>query len=92
MRIVRLIGAAAALVPAVAGAAETVTYTYDARGRLTRVAHSGSVNNGIVTTYAFDNADNRTNLTVSGSPFNSPGRRVIVVPLNGLLPIPLPDP
>lgn len=41
-------------------AAETITYTYDARGRLIEVHHSGSVNNNVVTNYTVDKADNRT--------------------------------
>ncbi|MEO6215201.1 MAG: Calx-beta domain-containing protein [Sphingomonas sp.] len=54
-----------ALVPA-AVAQETVNYAYDARGRLTGVSHSGSVNNGVTASYTYDPADNRTNVTVSG--------------------------
>jgi YD repeat-containing protein len=49
-------------------AAETITYTYDARGRLVRVSHSGSVNNNVVTNYTIDKADNRTNKTTTASP------------------------
>jgi YD repeat-containing protein len=49
-------------------AAETITYSYDARGRLKQVAHSGSVNNNVVTNYTYDKADNRTNKTTTGSP------------------------
>lgn len=49
--------AAAAATPA--AAAETITYSYDARGRLVRVERTGSVNNGVVTTYKGDKADNR---------------------------------
>lgn len=81
MRIVHLIAAAAALTPVVASAAETVAYTYDAKGRLIRAAHSGSVNDGVVVNYAFDQADNRTNVTVSGASAGSPAQRIIVVPL-----------
>lgn len=92
MRLVHLIAAAAAFVPAVASATETITYSYDAKGRLTQVAHSGSVNSGIVATYAFDKADNRTNVTVSGSPFGGPPRRVVVVPLSGLSLLPVSSP
>jgi YD repeat-containing protein len=51
---------------AAAHAAETATQTYDARGRLTQVAHSGTVNNGVTTSYTYDKADNRTNKTTSG--------------------------
>jgi YD repeat-containing protein len=49
-------------------AAETITYTYDARGRLIRVSHSGSVNNNVITNYVIDKADNRTTKTTTGSP------------------------
>jgi hypothetical protein len=62
-----LILAAGALAVA-AYAAETITYSYDARGRLKQVAHSGSVNNNVVTNYVYDKADNRTNKTTTGSP------------------------
>jgi YD repeat-containing protein len=53
---------------AAAYAAETITYTYDARGRLIQVSHSGSVNNNVVTNYSYDKADNRTNKTTTGAP------------------------
>lgn len=56
------------LLGAAAYAAETVTYTYDARGRLKQVAHSGSVNNNITSNYVYDKADNRTNKSTTGSP------------------------
>jgi len=46
-------------------ASETITYTYDARGRLVRVAHSGSVNNNVSANYAYDKGDNRTNVNVA---------------------------
>jgi hypothetical protein len=50
-----------------AGASETITYSYDARGRLKQVAHTGTVNSGVTTTYSVDKADNRTNKTTTGS-------------------------
>ena len=53
---------------AAAYAAETITYTYDARGRLKQVVHSGTVNNGVSNTYTHDKADNRTNKTTTGAP------------------------
>jgi hypothetical protein len=57
-----------ALMPlASASAAETITYTYDALGRLVKVVNSGTVNNGIQTTYGHDQADNRSNVTVTGA-------------------------
>lgn len=48
--------------------AETITYSYDAKGRLVKAAHSGNVNNGLQTTYSHDKADNRKNKTTTGSP------------------------
>ena len=51
-----------------ASAAETITYTYDARGRLIKVERTGTVNNGVTTNYTIDKADNRTNKTTTGSP------------------------
>ena len=63
-----LIALGAAAVAAAAYAAETITYTYDARGRLKQVVRSGTVNNGVTTNYTYDKADNRTNKTVTGAP------------------------
>lgn len=51
-----------------ASATETVTYSYDSRGRLIHVVRSGTVNNGVSTTYQNDKADNRTNKTTTGAP------------------------
>lgn len=59
-----LLAATFALVPA-ALANETLSYSYDAQGRLVRVAHSGTVNGSTRACYAYDQADNRTNVTVS---------------------------
>jgi len=52
------------LAGAAAWATETVTYTYDARGRLIKVERSGNVNNGVKAEYKYDKADNRTNVNV----------------------------
>ena len=49
-------------------ASETINYTYDARGRLVQVNHTGTVNNNVVTNYTIDKADNRTNKTTTGAP------------------------
>jgi hypothetical protein len=46
-------------------ASETITYSYDALGRLVKVVHSGTVNNSTSSCYSYDHADNRTNVTVS---------------------------
>jgi len=52
----------------IARASETITYSYDARGRLILVQHNGTVNNNVVTNYTIDHADNRTNVKVTGAP------------------------
>jgi len=59
-----LVGAVFA-VAAAAYAAETITYTYDARGRLVQVARTGTINNGVTTNYTIDKADNLTNKTTN---------------------------
>ena len=48
-----------------ASAAETITYTYDARGRLVKVERSGTVNDKAKAEYKYDKADNRTNVNVA---------------------------
>ena len=60
---IAIIGLAAS--PALA--AEAITYTYDALGRLVQVVHSGTINNGQTTVYSNDAADNRSNVTVTGA-------------------------
>ena len=62
-----LMGAALALCATAAVASETITYTYDARGRLIQVSHSGTANNGISTSYSHDKANNRANVTTTGA-------------------------
>jgi YD repeat-containing protein len=59
--------AVACLIPAVSHAGETLTFSYDAKGRLVRVVHSGTINGGVQTTYSHDKADNRKNTTTTGS-------------------------
>jgi hypothetical protein len=39
---------------------ETIGYGYDSLGRLVRVEHSGTVNEGVNAAYCYDSADNRT--------------------------------
>ena len=55
-----------------ARAGETITYTYDARGRLVKVERSGTVNNGVTTTYTLDRADTRTKKETAGSGNSGP--------------------
>ena len=86
-----MIAGAALLSVTPAMAQETITYTYDARGRLVTVSHSGGTNNGVTANYTYDNADNRTNVTVTGASSSGgggygasvPTSVFIVVPLNG---------
>ncbi len=48
-------------------AAETITYKYDAKGRLIEVKRTGTVNNNIQTNYTHDKANNRKTVVVTGS-------------------------
>lgn len=49
-------------------ATETITYSYDAKGRLIKVVRTGSVNNNVTVDYEHDKADNRTRQKVTNSP------------------------
>ena len=53
-----------------ATAAETVTYSYDALGRLTASSSSGTVNDGATSTIGYDAAGNRSifAMSISGAP------------------------
>jgi hypothetical protein len=51
---------------------ETVTYTYDAKGRLVKVVRTGTVNNNVTVEYTHDKADNRTRLKTTNSPNTPP--------------------
>lgn len=72
---------------------EAITYTYDELGRLIRTSQTGTVNDGVVTDIEYDDAGNRTLYTVSGSPNGSvnpsAGKKVIVLPINGFLVLPI---
>jgi redox-regulated HSP33 family molecular chaperone len=46
-------------------ASETITYTYDAKGRLVKVVKTGTVNNGVRADYTHDKADNRIRVKVT---------------------------
>lgn len=67
-----LAGAVLATLPAAAQSAETITYTYDAKGRLVKVVHSGTVNNNTTVEYTHDKADNRTRVKTTNAPNPSP--------------------
>ncbi len=51
-----------------ATASETITYTYDAKGRLVKVVRTGTVNNNVTVDYEHDKADNRTRQKTTNSP------------------------
>lgn len=56
------------LLGATAYATESITYTYDARGRLVQAKRTGTVNNNVVTNYVYDDANNRELKNTTGSP------------------------
>ncbi len=87
MRLVSLVLSIAWLVGApTANAASTITYTYDALGRLVQASTTGTVNNGAQMSTTYDAADNRSTYQVTGS-----SSKVVVVPINGLTVIPIQD-
>jgi hypothetical protein len=51
-----------------AHAAETITYTYDVKGRVVKVVRTGSVNNNVTYDYVHDKANNRKKVKVTNSP------------------------
>jgi YD repeat-containing protein len=68
MKHVYYLGTAALLLTAsAANAAETITYKYDAKGRLIEVKRSRTVNSNVQTTYTHDKADNRIRAKTVGS-------------------------
>lgn len=48
-------------------AAETITYTYDALGRLVKAQNSGTVNNNQVRSFCYDKAGNRIQYVSNGT-------------------------
>ncbi|RDC58920.1 hypothetical protein HME9302_00096 [Alteripontixanthobacter maritimus] len=49
-------------------AAETVKYTYDAKGRLVKVERSGTANDQAKTEYEIDKANNRKRVKTTNAP------------------------
>ena len=70
MRLSRRAAAIAATLATITSvnAAETITYTYDAKGRLVKVVRTGTVNNNVTVDYEHDKADNRTRVKTTNSP------------------------
>lgn len=56
------------LISVPATAAETITYAYDAKGRLVKVVRTGTVNNNVTVDYEHDKANNRVRLKTTNSP------------------------
>lgn len=86
------VSALALMVPLVANAAETVAYSYDARGRLIKVIRSGSAqsNSNVTTDYTHDKANNRKQFVTINSP-NSPGTPPPPPPPSNQPPVANPD-
>ena len=63
IRHLALIAAGLPLAASSAHAAETITYTYDAQGRVIQVHSTGSANGPSTTTYTYDKAHNRVTAT-----------------------------
>jgi hypothetical protein len=71
--IVTLVVVSALAFSSAASASETISYTYDALGRVVKVTRTGTAhannNNAVQTCYNYDKADNRTNVKVTtGTP------------------------
>lgn len=82
--------ALAMALPSAAFATETITYTYDALGRLTQSSSAGSVNSGLTAAVTYDAAGNRKTYTATNATNPPPpANGAIVLPLNGFTVIPL---
>lgn len=62
-----------------AAATETITYRYDALGRLVATASSGCANNGLTTAIAYDPAGNRQSYAVTGAGAGGCGGGTVLV-------------
>ena len=82
------------LVVATPCSTETVTYRYDALGRLVSAVHSdmpsGNGNDGMSMSSIYDQDGNRSTYQISGSKGLGPRQGILViVPLNGYTAIPI---
>jgi hypothetical protein len=69
MRAISVISAAGLMATAIPLlAAETITYSYDAKGRVVKVVRIGTVNNNVTYDYTHDRANNRSHVKVTNSP------------------------
>lgn len=67
MRFALILVSGCFLLASQASAVETITYSYDALGRLTGSVTSGGPNSGVSTGTSFDPAGNRSSYSVTGS-------------------------
>lgn len=59
---------AALLTPSLASAIETVSYTYDARGRLVQAVQQVNSATPVQVAYTYDKAGNRVTVATTGAP------------------------
>lgn len=64
---VALLGVAMLATGLAAIAAETIAYSYDAKGRLVKVVRTGTANNNVTVDYEHDKANNRTRQRTTNS-------------------------
>lgn len=67
-RVVLFIAGSLAITHVPSFSAETITYVYDAKGRLIEARRTGTVNNNVKSNYYYDRAHNRSRILVTGSP------------------------
>jgi hypothetical protein len=67
-----LLATSAFALAAEAQAGETTAYSYDPLGRLVATSSTGTVNNGVATSVAYDPAGNRSSYAVTGAGGGSP--------------------
>lgn len=83
MRFAPILVSGCLLLASQASAAETITYSYDALGRLTGSVTSGGPNSGVSTGTSFDPAGNRSSYSVTGS--TAAGDVNLLVPQHNVL-------
>lgn len=83
-----VVAISATFLPNISQASETVTYSYDAQGRLIDATHSGTgPNSGLDIRYQYDQSENRKIQNVTGSK-NAGQQVVVMLSANGFYIIP----
>lgn len=67
-KIVGVVAAIGSLACVQSAAAETIYYTYDAKGRLVKVVKSNTTYTQVVSDISYDKADNRKRVVTTASP------------------------